>query len=75
MEIKVGQRYKHWKGNVYTVIALARNSDTLDEEVIYQGEYSDSEFGENPVWTRSLAEFVERVEVEGRVTPRFQLLE
>jgi hypothetical protein len=74
MEIKVGQRYRHWKGNLYTIIALAKNSDTLAEEVVYQGEYSDPEFGENPVWTRPLAEFLETVEVEGKPALRFTLL-
>lgn len=74
MEIKAGQLYRHYKGKTYTVLALARNSDTLEDEVVYQGEYSDPEFGENPVWTRPLKEFIEVVEIEGKMIPRFTLL-
>lgn len=75
MEIKIGQRYRHYKGNTYTVLLLAKNSDTLADEVVYQGEYTDPEFGIDPIWTRSLSEFKEVVSVEGTLMPRFTLLE
>lgn len=74
MEVKAGQRYRHYKGKIYTILALARNSATLDIEVVYQGEYSGSEFGDNPIWTRPIEEFIQSVEVEGDRVSRFELL-
>lgn len=33
---KVGKTYKHRKGGIYKVLAIATHSETLDELVIYQ---------------------------------------
>ncbi len=35
-DIKVGKLYKHYKGNVYKVIALAKHSETTEDMVVYQ---------------------------------------
>lgn len=35
-EIMVNKLYKHYKGNVYKVIALARHSETGEDMVVYQ---------------------------------------
>ncbi len=75
MEIKPGQRYKHYKGNTYKVLLLAKNSSTLVDEVIYQGEYTDPEFGVDPIWTRPLSEFQETVQIAGEKMQRFLLLD
>ena len=34
-------RYRHYKGNEYTVIGTARHSETLEEMVVYRQEYGD----------------------------------
>ena len=34
-EINIG-RYRHYKGNEYTVIGTARHSETLEEMVVYR---------------------------------------
>ena len=36
-QIKPG-RYRHYKGNEYTVIGTARHSETLEEHVVYRQE-------------------------------------
>ena len=64
-------RYRHYKGNEYTVLGVARHSETNEELVVYRPEY-----GERRLWVRPLAMFVELVEVEGgRVVPRFQRID
>jgi len=74
MEIQIGKRYRHYKGNIYKVIALALHSETLEKMVVYQGEYDDAELGKNPVFVRPYGMFCEEVEVGGNRTPRFLLL-
>lgn len=67
-EIQPG-RYRHYKGNEYTVLGIARHSETLQELVVYRQEY-----GEHGLWVRPATMFAETVEIEGRAVPRFQLL-
>lgn len=74
MDIEKGQRYKHYKGNTYVILSLATHSETLEELVVYQGEYSDPEFGTNPVWVRPRTMFSESVQINGQSVPRFTLL-
>ena len=62
-------RYRHYKGNEYTVIGVARHSETEEELVVYRQEY-----GEYGLWVRPAAMFAETVEVEARQVARFGLL-
>ena len=62
-------RYRHYKGKEYTVIGVARHSETEEELVVYHKEYDD-----HGLWVRSLAMFLETVEVDGQILPRFQYL-
>ena len=66
MTIRPG-RYQHYKGNDYTVIGVARHSETLEELVVYRAEY-----GERGLWVRPAAMFQETVEVDGETVPRFR---
>ena len=59
-------RYRHYKGNEYTVIGTARHSETLEEMVLYQQEY-----GEHGLWVRPKQMFSETVKVDGKKVPRF----
>lgn len=59
-------RYRHYKGNEYRVVGLARHSETLEPLVVYEALY-----GERGLWVRPAAMFTETVEVAGRRVPRF----
>ena len=59
-------RYRHYKGNDYTVLGVARHSETLEELVVYRQEY-----GDRGLWVRPAAMFTETVIVEGKAAPRF----
>ena len=65
--IKVGQRYRHFKGNEYLVLHLAKHSETLEELVVYQALY-----GERGIWVRPLKMFLELVKVEEQLVYRFE---
>jgi len=66
--VEIG-RYRHYKGKEYTVIGVARHSETEEELVVYRQEYG--EFG---LWVRPKDMFLETVEVDERTVPRFQYL-
>ena len=62
-------RYRHYKGNVYEVVGVAKHSETEEEVVVYRALY-----GERGLWVRPLVMFLETVVVEGRPQPRFQFV-
>ncbi len=66
--------YEHYKKKQYEVIGVARDSDTLEEFVVYRALYDSEEFGNNALWIRSKAEFLEDVEIDGKRVPRFQYI-
>ncbi|MDF2675296.1 MAG: hypothetical protein K0R09_3568 [Clostridiales bacterium] len=65
--IKIGKKYRHFKGNEYLVLHLAKHSETLEELVVYQALY-----GERGIWVRPLAMFEEKVAVNGKLVNRFE---
>ena len=58
--------YRHYKGNDYEVVAVARHSETLEPVVVYRALY-----GEGGLWVRPYAMFCEEVVVDGRAVRRF----
>jgi hypothetical protein len=58
--------YRHYKGNLYEVLGIARHSETDDQLVVYRALYGDA-----GLWVRPLAMFQETVIVDGRDVPRF----
>ena len=61
--------YKHYKGNIYEVIGIAKHSETLEEMVVYKATYQRE--GEN-LWVRPLKMFLETVIIEGLEKKRFE---
>ena len=73
-QVKLG-KYKHYKGKLYEVIGVARHSETLEEFVVYRALYDTKEFGQNSLWIRPKEMFLEKVFVEEKKVPRFELVE
>ena len=61
-----GKYYRHFKGNVYRVLNIAKHSETLEEMVVYQAMY-----GERGVWVRPKSMFEEEIERDGKTFRRF----
>ena len=65
--VHIGGRYRHFKGNEYEVLAVARHSETLEALVVYRALY-----GEGDVWVRPLAEFLDTVTRDSKTCLRFE---
>lgn len=66
--------YKHYKGNTYQIIGLWKHSDTMEDYVVYQGQYNSEEFGNNPIRVKSVEEFEKDIEIDGQKVKRFVYL-
>ncbi|EES48074.1 DUF1653 domain-containing protein [Clostridium botulinum] len=66
-EIKIGKIYRHFKGNEYLVLYMAKHSETLEDMVVYQALY-----GEKGIWVRPLSMFFDTKEVDGKIVNRFE---
>ena len=64
-EIQIG-RYRHFKGNEYEVLCIAKHSETQEEMVVYKALY-----GDGGVWVRPACMWNETVEWDGKTFPRF----
>ena len=60
------QYYKHFKGNLYKVLHVAKHSETLEDIVVYQAMY-----GEKGIWVRPKSMFEEVIERDGKTFRRF----
>lgn len=58
MNVVVGGTYKHFKGHIYKVLTLAKDSEDLSTKVVYQN------IENNEVWVRPLTEFISPVDKE-----------
>ena len=57
-EIKIGKKYRHFKGHIYEVILIAKNTEDLNDLVIYKNVET------NECWARPLDMFISEVDHE-----------
>ena len=63
-------KYRHFKGNEYEVIGIARHSETEEPMVVYRALY-----GERGLWVRPALMWGETVERDGKRFRRFEKTE
>jgi hypothetical protein len=64
--LKPGGRFRHYKGGEYEIVALALKEDTLEPLVIYKS------LEHGTIWARTLKNWNESVEVDGKKMKRFR---
>ena len=69
MELKPG-KYRHFKGNEYELLYVAKHSETMEPMVVYKALY-----GEQGIWVRPAAMWSEQVDRDGYSGPRFAPVE
>ena len=68
-QIKKG-KYRHFKGMEYEVVDIAKNSETLEDMIIYKQLY-----GDGSLWVRPASMWNENVEKDGKTTKRFEYID
>jgi hypothetical protein len=69
-ELVIGGHYEHYKGMPYKVHGVVRHSETLEELVLYETLYENKN---GKMWVRPKEMFLEHIEINGKLTPRFRL--
>lgn len=69
MDIKPG-KYRHFKGNEYEVLYVAKHSETMEEMVVYRALY-----GEHGVWVRPAEMWDETITRDGKTFKRFEKID
>lgn len=64
----IGCEFRHFKGNRYRIEGFAKDSETMEEMVVYRALY-----GEHGLWVRSAKMFFETIERDGKTMKRFEL--
>ena len=59
--------YRHFKGNEYEVIGIARHSETQEPMVVYKALY-----GDGSIWVRPADMWNETIERDGKKYKRFE---
>jgi hypothetical protein len=70
--LKVGATVQHYRnGKQYRVLGTAYHTETLEKMVVYQALHDDPKFGDQALWARPESMFLEMVEHDGQMVPRF----
>lgn len=68
-EIKLGI-YRHYKGNTYKTLHIAKHSETLEDMVIYQDVNNPDK-----IWARPVSMWNDDIEIDSKTVKRFELME
>ena len=69
-ELKLG-KYKHFKDILVEVIGVGKDSETLEDVVVYKKLEDFGKFKKGSLWVRPKKMFLENVIVSGKEIPRF----
>ena len=69
MKIRNG-KYRHYKGDKYEVLGVAKNTETNEDLVVYRALY-----GEFSLFVRPLNMFIEKLIINGKVVARFKYID
>ena len=72
-EIRLG-KYQHYKGGFYEVLGVGKNTETMEDFVIYKSLYNSPDYPKGTFWIRPKEIFFEQVEVKGQKIPRFKFV-
>ena len=64
----IGCEFRHFKGNRYRLEGFAKDSETMEELVVYRALY-----GDGGLWVRPAEMFFETIERDGKRMKRFEL--
>jgi hypothetical protein len=62
--------YRHYKGNLYEVLSIARHSETEEWMIVYRTLYEET----STVWVRPYEMFTESVELKDKMVKRFEYM-
>lgn len=65
--IRIGEKYRHFKGKEDEIVCMARHSETEELMVVYKALYGPGE-----TWVRPAKMFFEQIEVNGEMVYRFK---
>ncbi len=65
----IGATYKHYKGGSYVVLLCGKDSETLDDLVVYKSQRTGQ------VWVRPAKAFTETIQRPQGLVERFRLVE
>ena len=70
METILPGKYRHFKGNEYEVLYIAKHSETMEDMVVYRALY-----GEHGIWVRPASMWNETITRDGKTFRRFTPIE
>ena len=70
MEPILPGKYRHFKGNEYEVLYIAKHSETMEDMVVYRALY-----GEHGIWVRPASMWNETITRDGKTFQRFTRIE
>lgn len=65
MHVKAGETYRHYKGGIYRIIAVATHTETYKTYITYQS------LADKRIWVRPAKMFQQKVAVNGKKIKRF----